>query len=152
MDSENTIFINKLNYVTKNFQETHTKVKSLWGKQDDVKLQIDDVDLQVKDAKDDLKFLTSRLDVMEQSLPKMVRELIEFYIDTKVQPQFGEFLTKKEYKDLNLNKLDSRLFFDWQKEQLQKEATNNKEHKVEERLYQIERQLHNSVSKEELKA
>ena len=29
LDSENTIFINKLNFVTNNFQETHKNVKQL---------------------------------------------------------------------------------------------------------------------------
>ena len=49
--------------------------------QRDNKLLLDDVDLEVKDIKEENKFLKNRIDSIEQNLPKMIRELIDYYTE-----------------------------------------------------------------------
>ena len=82
----------------------------------------------------------------------MVRELIDFYIDSKITPKLAEVMTKQEFREKSLNKLDSAIFSNYVKDQLQKEATNDREFKVDERLFTIEQKLEHGVSKEEFKA
>ena len=65
LDSENTIFINKLNFVTKHYEDTYRHVKNLLVHQKDHKLLLEDVELEVKDLKEENKFLKHRIDGIE---------------------------------------------------------------------------------------
>lgn len=91
------------------------------------------------------------MDTMETNLPKMVRELIEFYIEQRINPRLETFVTHKDHKDSISSKMDYVLFNDYVKTQLQKDAVNDKEFRIEERLFQIEKNIKSQVTKEELK-
>ena len=108
--------------------------------------------MEIKDIKEENKFLKSRIDGIENNLPKMIRELIDYYTEQKITPKLDELLTKSDYKEKSKMKLDHVVFNNWIKDQLQKEATNDREFKIDERLFNIEKNIGKAVSKEELKA
>lgn len=61
----------------------------------------------MKETNKSLKF---KIENMEINLPKMMRELIDFYIDQRLNPRLETFVTRKEYKESNANKLDFMVF------------------------------------------
>ena len=71
-------------------------------------------------------------------MPKMVRELIDFYFEQRCQPILETYITKKDYKEGNAHKLDYDVFNNYVKTQIQKEAVNEQEFKIEERLHKLE--------------
>ena len=105
----------RLSYVCKHFKSAFEQTNSHTGKLNDVKLVVDDLDLSIRDAKEEIRGLKFRLDTIESSIPKMVRELIDFYAEQKVNPRFENLLTRKEHKDAIALKLDYVVFNDYVK-------------------------------------
>jgi hypothetical protein len=57
LDAENTIFINKLNFVAANYETTHqiaANLKQIVTK--DHRNQLDDLEMKLRDAKEEAKF------------------------------------------------------------------------------------------------
>ena len=50
---------------------------------------------------------------MEDNLPKIVREMIAFYIDQRFEKRFDTFITKEEFKDQISYKMDYSVFNDF---------------------------------------
>jgi hypothetical protein len=113
---------------------------------------LDDLEVVMKDIKEDTRGLKFKIENIETTLPKMIRELIDYYIEQKVQPQLEQFLPKKDFKEALSVKMDYVVFNNYVKEQLQKDVVNDTEFKTEERLYTIEKSLKSQVSREDLKA
>jgi len=80
------------------------------------------------------------------------KECAKLYDNILLAPQFEQFLLKKDFKEALSVKMDYVIFNNYLKEQLSKEVVNDKEFKIEERLFMIEKNLQNQVSKEELKS
>jgi 3-hydroxy-3-methylglutaryl CoA synthase len=82
----------------------------------------------------------------------MIREMIDYYSERQLQPQFSEMVTKKEHKENLKLKLDFVFFNDYIKTQVQNEATNDKEFKNDERFFIIEQNIQKMITKEDLKS
>ena len=104
-----------------------------------------------RDQKEQNDYLKHRVDSIEKNLTKMIRELVDVYADTKLKPQFDNYLTIEQYQNEIKMKVDYVMFNDYKKEQIQKEALNDKEFKTDERIFMIEQSVQKMVSKEEFK-
>ena len=139
LDSENTIFINKLNFVTNNFQETHKNVKQLKTTvYQNQKLAIEDLEVKVRELTEEHLHTRTKLDSMENNLPRMIREMIDYYSEQKLNHKFEQFVLKKDFREALSVKMDHAIFNDWCKQQLNNESLNDKEFKTEERLFTLE--------------
>jgi hypothetical protein len=89
--------------------------------------------------------------MMEENLPKMIREMIDYYTDTKLAPRLDQFVEKKEYNERVSLKLDQYVFNEYVKAIQQSEMCNDKEFKTDERLFLIEQNLARMVPRDEMK-
>lgn len=153
LNSENKLFINKLNKISATYEATQASVSLLnMTVNKDHKLQLEDQMLQIKDQCEDLKFFKSRLEDVENHLPKMIREMVDYYMEIQVKPQLQIYCTKEEFKTEIVQKMDYAIFKDYVKEVINRETADNKEFKTDERLYMLERDISKMVTKDEFKA
>ena len=118
LDSENTIFINKLNFITKNYNETHQMMLNLKSTvYDDHKLQLEESEIKVRDLTEEHLRTKMKLDSMENNLPRMIREMIDYYSEQKLNNKFEAFVVKKDFKEAMAGKMDFVMFNDWVKQQ-----------------------------------
>ena len=132
LDDENTIFINKLNFVTQHFEDAHRSVEQL--KQTvftDHKNKFDEFELRVRDNSEQIYQLRLSLQTLESNLPQMVREMVDFYGEHKLSPKLDNFVTKSEYKETVGGKMDYLVFNEFVKRQQQAEQANTKEFKTD---------------------
>lgn len=54
---------------------------------------------------------------MENNLPRMIREMIDYYSDQKLNKRFELFATKKELREQLSVKMDHAIFNDYVKQQ-----------------------------------
>lgn len=55
----------------------------------------------------------SKLDSMENNLPRMIREMVDYYSDQKLNTRFELYATKKELRDQLSVKMDHAIFNDY---------------------------------------
>ena len=60
--------------------------------------KIEDFEIRIRDIKDDLMHTRVKAETIENSLPTMIREMIEFYVCEKVTPLLDKFLEKSTFK------------------------------------------------------
>jgi hypothetical protein len=114
LDSENTIFINKLNNVTNNFEDVHANVNKLKTTVfHNYKLAIEELDMKVREITEEHTHTRTKLDAMETNLPRMVREMIEYYADQKLNKRFDIYATKSELREQLSVKMDHAIFNDY---------------------------------------
>ena len=65
----------------------------------DHKVRIDDVDVRLRSLRDDHATAALKINNIENNLPKMIRELVDFYLEQKVTPEFDKFVQKKDLKE-----------------------------------------------------
>ena len=111
LDSENALFVNKLNYCAKHFEPTHKLVSFCFFIEtfqtqklktvvfDDHKIQLDDLEMKLRDIKEEHTYQLHRLENMETNLPKMIREMIDYYTEQKLQPKFDGLVNKEQLKE-----------------------------------------------------
>ena len=83
---------------------------------------------------------------MEDNLPKIVREMITFYVDQKFEKRFDLFLTKEEFKKDISYKMDYQTFLDHCKVEQDEKNSDNSQFRVNERFAQLEKQIKGLVS------
>lgn len=99
INSDNQIFINKLNFICENFDKNHEDVKKLRNVVYKThRLEIEDLYSKTREVADDFKTTKEKVLAMEDNLPKIVREMIAFYIDQRFEKRFDTFLTKDDFK------------------------------------------------------
>ena len=74
---------------------------------------IDDLSLKIREFSDDFGATKSRVYTMEDNLPKMIREMISFYVDQKFEKRFDLFVTKDDIKQQLATKMDYTVFADF---------------------------------------
>lgn len=118
LDSENKMFINKMNFVCKNFEETHKTTKKLKSTVfTEHKMYIDDLEIKLRDLKEEHTHTRARLEQMENHLPKMIREMIDLYTDQKLNPKFEELVKKRDYEERMRVKMDYAIFTEYCRKQ-----------------------------------
>lgn len=153
LDSENTIFINKLNFVTEHFEDAHRTVEQLKSTVfTEHKNRFDEFELRVRDNSEQIYQLRLSLQTLESNLPQMVREMVDYYGEHKLSPKLEAFVPKAEYKETVGCKLDYVVFNEFVKRQQQAEQANTKEFKTDERLFTIEKKMEGLVKADDFKA
>lgn len=115
------------------------------------KLRLNESELALKQLQEEHGYTRSKLETMEENLPKMIREMIDYYTDTKLAPRLDQFVEKKEYNERISLKLDQYVFNEYVKGIQQSEMCNDKEFKTDERLFLIEQSLNRMVPRDEMK-
>lgn len=62
------------------------------------RLEIEDLFSKTREVVDDFTTTKEKVIAMEDNLPKIVREMIAFYIDQRFEKRFDTFLTKEDFK------------------------------------------------------
>lgn len=109
------------------------------------------MDLRLRELREEYVLSRVKLDSLEANLPKMLREMVDLYVEQKVLPQFDDLVRQKDFKEALSVKLDYVFFKEHLKQQSENNSMNDKGFKVEERIFILEQKLHNAVGKEELK-
>lgn len=112
---------------------------------------MDDQELKLRDLTEEHLHTRTKLDSMESNLPRMIREMIDYYSDQKLNPKFDKLISKTEFDNKIAVKMDHAIFNEYVKKQLQNDAMNDKEFKTDERLFLIEQRLEATCNKEDLK-
>ena len=98
------------------------------------RLEIEDLYSKTREVADDFKTTKEKVLAMEDNLPKIVREMIAFYIDQRFEKRFDTFLTKDEFKAQISYKMDYEVFKDYQKREIEAKEVDDKEFKIDERF------------------
>ena len=77
---------------------------------DEHESKIEDFEIRMRDIKDDLMHTRVKAETIENSLPTMIREMIEFYCDQKITPLLEKFLEKSSFKQAMSLKMDNIVF------------------------------------------
>jgi hypothetical protein len=64
---------------------------------------------------------------MEDNLPKMIREMMTFYVEQKFEKRFDLFLTKDEFEKKMSYKMDCAVFQDFQRQEANSHDLDTKE-------------------------
>jgi hypothetical protein len=83
----------------------------------DHKVRIDDIDARLRDIQDNQTKNVIKLDSLETHLPKMIREMVDFYLEQQILPKFDNLVQKKEFKDGLSVKMDFVFFKEYLKSQ-----------------------------------
>lgn len=57
----------------------------------------------------------TKLDSMENNLPRMIREMIDYYSDQKLNPKFEKYLQKTDFEGRLAVKMDHAIFNEYVK-------------------------------------
>lgn len=111
-----------------------------------MKTEIDDLGLRIREFSDDFGATKSRVYTMEDNLPKMIREMISFYVDQKFEKRFDLFVTKDDIKAQLNTKMDYSVFAAFERREADAAQSDMTEFKNNERFVMMEKQLKNFIS------
>lgn len=109
------------------------------------------MEVKAREINEEHTHTRSKLDAMENNLPRMIREMIDYYADQKLNKRFEVYATKKELREQICVKMDYAVFNDYVKQRQNDEALNDKEFKTDERLFLLEQKFDGMCTKEDLK-
>lgn len=115
------------------------------------KSRLNELELNLKKLTEEHGYTCSKLETMEENMPKMIREMIDYYMEIKLGPRLEQFVEKKEYNEKISLKLDTDLFNKYKKAIQESEMCNDKEFKTDERLFLIEQSITKLVPRDEMK-
>ena len=76
---------------------------------------MDDQELKLRDLTEEHLHTRTKLDSMESNLPRMIREMIDYYSDQKLNPKFDKLLSKTEFENKIAVKMDHAIFNEYVK-------------------------------------
>ena len=114
-------------------------------------LRLDELEVQLRNLKEEHTHTRVKVESIENSLPKLVREMLDYYAEQKLNPIFETFVKKTALKDQMALKMDTALFHEYVKKQQQAEAVNDKEMRTDERLFSLEQGVRRALTREEAK-
>ena len=112
-------------------------------------IQVENQRLIINENQDKVDFLQSKLLTIEKHLPVMIQEILEYYYDKKTTEMMSRLVTKEHFKESLSVKLDYNVFRDHQKMLSGDRTQEIKNSQLDEKIYNLERQLLNYVTKEE---
>jgi hypothetical protein len=104
-----------------------------------IKPDIEDLGLKIREFTDDFGATKSRVYTMEDNLPKMIREMISFYVDQKFEKRFDLFVTKDVLKSELATKMDYTVFKDFQRREADAAMSDMTVFKNNERFVSLEK-------------
>jgi hypothetical protein len=76
---------------------------------------LDSLELKLKDLSEEHLHTRTKVDSMESNLPRMIREMIDYYSDQKLNPKFDKLLSKSEFDSKIALKMDYAIFNEYVK-------------------------------------
>ena len=86
MDDENKIFINRLNKICENYEKSFSDVSKL--KETVFKsqrIEIEELQHRTRDMDDTVKLTKDKLTSIEESIPQMIRDMVKYYFEQRVE-------------------------------------------------------------------
>ena len=80
------------------------------------KVALEELDVKSREIDSDHTNTRTKLDAMENNLPRMIREMIEYYADQKLNKRFDAYATKGELREQLSVKMDHAIFNDYCKQ------------------------------------
>lgn len=105
------------------------------------KVDIEDLQVKMKSTQDRLKVAASKFDNMEDSIPSICRNMVNFYFDQRVEAKLDQFITMDKLKEVISTKMDYSYFRAYEKKMLEKEAMDDSKQVFNEKISKIERKL-----------
>ena len=79
------------------------------------RVRLDEQELSLRNLKEEHTHTRVKLESIENSLPKLVREMIDYYAEQKLNPIFETFVKKAALKDQMALKMDTAIFHEYVK-------------------------------------
>ena len=108
LGQDNHIFINKLNFICKNYDTNFKDVKRMKKiMEDSILTSLEKQRLVLNETSDKVDYLQSKVLTIENHLPVMIQEILEFYFEKKVGDLLSQLVTKDNFKKALSVKLDN---------------------------------------------
>lgn len=78
-------------------------------------VRLDELELKLRNLKEEHTHTRVKVESIENSLPKLVREMIDYYAEQKLNPVFDTFVKKDTLKEKMTLKMDIALFHEYVK-------------------------------------
>mmetsp|Transcript_5547 Transcript_5547/g.8725 ORF Transcript_5547/g.8725 Transcript_5547/m.8725 type:complete len:101 (+) Transcript_5547:159-461(+) len=88
------------------------------------KMDIEELFFRQKELNDDYQTTKQKVLKIEDKIPKLIREMINFYFDQRFETRFSEFITKEEFNERISLKMDYSLYKEYRKKEMEKEETD----------------------------
>ena len=122
LDTENVVFINKLNKICKTYDKTFEDISSLKTTTFKThKINIEELKEDIRELRDDYLVSKQKVNSIEGSISIMVREMVKFFMDQKFEQRLEQFVSKEEFKERISVKMDTTYFYKHLKKQLEGE-------------------------------
>ena len=152
IDAENKLFINKLNFICENFDKNNLDVKKLKNVVFKThKVEIEELYQKQKDLHDDYMISKDKLLKIEDNMPQMIREMINYCLDQKLENRMQTMVTKTELREKISYKMDYAMFNDWCKREIEQRDLDRQEFGVNERFNKLEKQIRTLITENDLK-
>ena len=145
--------MNNLNYVTRNFKVVFDDVAKL--KQQvytEIQRVNDEQELKIRKNTEEIYQLQLQVTNIQDNLPQMVKEMVNFYGDHKLAPKLDLYVTKEDNSNQMKRKLDYIVFTDYTRRQQQIDQSDDKEFKIDQRFFAIEQALKTYVKADDFKS
>lgn len=89
-----------------------------------------------------------KVNTQQQSLPKLISEIVTYQIDLRLGGTLEKFLTKERFEKEISYKLDTESFNDYKRRQLAADMTDMKEYALNDRFHNLEKRMDGLVGPE----
>lgn len=90
---------------------------------------------------DTVKFSKDKISSIEESIPQMIRDMVKYYFEQRVEKQLQTFVTLDQLKERLSKKMDTVLYLEFRKKQEELQSLDNSVFKIDEKFHQVERKI-----------
>ena len=105
------------------------------------KVEIDELQIKARELTEAHSLTKAKVASLEENMAAMIREMVNYYFDQRVEARLEKFVTADELKDKLKIKMDYALFCNYQKKRQEMEALDNKEFQLAEKFHNMQRQI-----------
>ena len=105
------------------------------------KIEIDELQIKVRELTENHGLTKSKVTSLEENMPAMIREMVNYYFDQRVESRLDSFVTADVLKEKLKVKMDYALFCNYQKKRQEMEAIDNKDFQLAEKFHNMQRQI-----------
>jgi hypothetical protein len=103
------------------------------------KVELQDMQVRLREVTDIAKLTQDKLESVSNSVPTVCREMVNFYFDQRVEARLDVFAKRSDLTEALHGKLDIRYFKQYERIQLDKESSDDREKVVNEKFSKVER-------------
>ena len=142
LDEANKVFINELNYLCRNYKGVFSDIKQLKTKVlEQHQTDIADLQFKINELQDTVTYQKTKVDSLEQNMSTVVREIINYTFDQRVEPRIASFVSQEELRKGLKYKLDKMDFNEYLKGSKSSDGADSKWFKVDQKLQWLTRQF-----------